>query len=248
MRFKKILQMYEDGNVCVCGMRGRGKDMLTANVIARRKKPYISNFDYKVKGAEWQPLDFNKLDCGKNDYRNFISGNINYYEFPYIKGSDIYLSDAGIYMPSQFCSELNREYKYLPTFSAISRHFGSNFNFNVQSINRVWDKFREMGDFFIRCRKCIVIPTRKYFGGELVIQLITIYDKYQSCVDRVKPNKLTIPITASAETRNQYNMYCDKFENQYGKVKNAVLIYINKSDYDTHYFDTLLKGGKKYER
>lgn len=50
MGIRNIKRMFEDGNVCVVGLRGRGKDMLFANIIARRRKEYISNTDYKVKG------------------------------------------------------------------------------------------------------------------------------------------------------------------------------------------------------
>jgi hypothetical protein len=61
MRFKKIIRMFEDGNVCVTGLRGRGKDMLMSNVVVRRKKPYVSNVDYKGKKARFKrfyPLDY----------------------------------------------------------------------------------------------------------------------------------------------------------------------------------------------
>ena len=46
---RKILTLFKKGNVSICGLRGTGKDMLTANVIARRKRPYISNIDYNIK-------------------------------------------------------------------------------------------------------------------------------------------------------------------------------------------------------
>ncbi len=32
MRLKHIIRLFETGNVCVCGLKGRGKDMLMANV------------------------------------------------------------------------------------------------------------------------------------------------------------------------------------------------------------------------
>lgn len=65
------------------------------------------------------------------------------YEYPYPDGTDIYIADAGIYFPSQFCNELNRDYKYFPTFMALTRHLGeANVHFNVQNLNRVWDKIR----------------------------------------------------------------------------------------------------------
>ena len=58
MRLKKDNNMFRDGNVCVTGLRGRGKDMLVANVVLRRKAqrkplPYVSNVDY---GADFLPL------------------------------------------------------------------------------------------------------------------------------------------------------------------------------------------------
>lgn len=53
MRFKKMMKHFEDGNVCVIGLRGRGKDMLQGNVIVRRKKPYISNTDYGEIFTPW---------------------------------------------------------------------------------------------------------------------------------------------------------------------------------------------------
>lgn len=239
MRFKKIIKMFENGNVSVCGLRGTGKDMLTANVIARRKKPYISNIDYNCKGCEYQPLDFNKLDCGGNTYKNLIKGDVKYYKFPYIEGSDIYLSDAGIYLPSQYCGELDRDYKHLPMYSALSRQLShNNLHTNSQALERVWNKFREQSDQYIRCRGCVVL-----FG--FVIQTVTIYDKYQSCLDRVEPCRVKMPLFKSKETKAQIDMYLDKYRNTYGDIKTRVLIYRNKSNYDTYYFEKLFESGVK---
>ena len=81
MNFKHIVRLFEDGNVCVTGLRGSGKDLLTANVVVRRNKPYVSNMDY---GGFYSPLDFNKINLGENTYRNFINGNLNHYEYPYL--------------------------------------------------------------------------------------------------------------------------------------------------------------------
>lgn len=71
MSIKKIIKLYENGNVSVSGNCGSGKDLLQANVIVRRKKPYVSNVNY---GGEFYALDFTKLDCGSN-YEDFINGN-----------------------------------------------------------------------------------------------------------------------------------------------------------------------------
>lgn len=224
-----------NNNVCVTGLRGTGKDLLFGNVIAYRKKPYISNLDY---GGERHELDFDLLDCGKNTYKNLISGDINKYEFPYEKGTDVYLSDAGIYLPSQYCGELNARYPYIATYQALSRQLsGNNFHINTQNLNRCYDKIREQSDVYIRCRKCIYI-----FG--LVIQFITLYDKAQSCIDRVKPCRIRKPLI-SAVGRTQADCYIDNFYNVHGTVKNKILIYFNRSKHDTLYFKELFKNGKE---
>lgn len=241
MRIKKIIKLYKNHAVSVCGMIGSGKDMLTSNVIERRKLPHVSNCPYN---SLTMPYSYEAISCGENTYKNFVEGELNKYEFPYFDGCDIYLSDCGVYFPSQFCNELNRDYKYLPTFMALSRQLGKcHVHFNAQNLNRVWDKIREMADVYIRCKKCIVL-----FGGRVVIQTITLYDKYQSCVDRIEPCRIRKPFFANKEQKTSIELYRDNFYNTHGEVKNHILIYVNKSKYDTRFFKTMLKGGKSIER
>lgn len=258
MRFKKIIRLFEQGNVCVCGLRGTGKDVLMGNVIARRNKPYVSNLDY-TNGKKLQVLDFEKIDVGKNTYKNLISGDIKYYEFPYEQGSDIYVSDAGIYLPAQYCNELNKQYPYLATYFALSRQVShNNFHINVQNLNRLFDKAREMSDIYIRCRFCWVpfgklilkykgYPKFKWLDRVplFAIQMITLYDKYQSCVDRVEPCRISVPAMAKKEVKLQARMYLDKFRNTYGTIQNRILIYRHRSEHDTYYFEKLFKNGRK---
>lgn len=241
MRLNKIIKLYEKHAVSVTGMIGTGKDMLTANVIERRKLPHVSNCPYNPLTL---PYNYEAISCGENTYKNFVEGELNKYEFPYFDGCDIYLSDCGVYFPSQFCNELNRDYKYLPTFMALSRQLGKcHVHFNAQNLNRVWDKIREMADVYIRCKRCFVL-----FRGRLVIQRITIYDKYQSCVDRVEPCRVRLPLFAKREQRTNVEMYKDNFRNTHGEIKNHWLIYLNKSKYDTRFFKTMLKGGKAIDQ
>ncbi len=236
MFISSIIKLFKQGNVCVTGLRGTGKDILFGNVIARRKNNYISNMNY-TNDDRFQTLLFSNLDMGKNSYKNFIGHNLNKYVFPYILGSDIYLSDAGIYMPSQYCNELNKDYKYLPIYFALSRQVShNNFHVNCQYLGRVWDKIREQSDIYIYCNSCKVI-----LG--FVFQVITIYDKYESCLNRVKPCKISVPLFADQNAKLLAEQYLDNFYNIHGSVKRRLLIYRNKSKHDTYLFEKLLKGG-----
>lgn len=235
MFISSIAKMFDNGNVCVTGLRGTGKDLLFGNVINYRKQTYVSTIDY---GGDYCELNFDKINCAGNTYKELIEKNVFYYEYPYKYGADVYLSDAGIYFPSQFNGELNKRYQGISTYQALSRQLsGNNFHVNVQNLNRVWDKIREQSDTYIRCRKCI------YLWG-LVIQFITIYDKAESCVNRVKPCRIKVPFF-NPQARTQADCYIDNFYNQHGKVQNKLLIYINRSKHDTLYFRELLKNGKK---
>lgn len=218
------------------GVKGSGKDMLFANVIARLPKGsrYASNIDYKVE-AEYYPLDISALDCGKNTYKDFIENTPKHFDCPLPDGTPIFLSDAGIYLPSQYCNELNKAFPYLSTFFCLGRQLlDAPQHINVQSLNRLYDKLREHSDCYLLCRWCKVLP------GGLVVQLVTEYDRYQSCLERVKPCAIKIGFLEPAETRTSKQLYIDGFENSHGLVRNHLLIYFNRSNYDTRHFKTYL--------
>lgn len=239
MFFRGIVKLFESGNVCVTGLRGTGKDVLFGSVIGRRRADYVSNLDY-TNGKGYNELDFDKINAGRNTWENLLKGDPYYYEYPYPMGSDIYLSDAGIYLPAQYCSELNKRYPYLPTYMALSRQVShNNFHFNSQNLNRVWDKIREQSDIYIRCKRCVVL------FGLFVIQYVVLYDKYDSCVARVEPCRVRVPILAMPARRQQAEMYVDNFRNQHGKVEGHWLFYINRSKHDTYYFEKLFKNGRR---
>lgn len=243
MRIRDVVRMYERGNVCVCGERGAGKDMLQSNVVVRRKKEYISNIEYPKKRGlpiPYIPLDFNKLDCGGNTYKEFMNGNVKPYVYPYKLGVDVYISDVGVYMPSQFCNELNKEYKPIPTFMALSRQLGEcNVHINVQNLNRAWDKLREQSRTYITCLRCRVVKLP--FNVQLVKQRIRVYEKYQSCLENVPPLRLPIWAYLSGDKMLAY-MYKLNYKIQHGEIKERTLWYVNKSSYNTHIFREMLKG------
>lgn len=229
---RKIIKLFEEGNVSVCGLRGKGKDMLFANVVMRRKKPYISNTNY---GGEWIPLDFNSLNCC-NSYKNFISGKLNRFVYPYSDGVDVYLGDGAVYTPSQYQGELCKEYGYIPIYMAISRHLGDcNFHFNVQNLNRMWDKIREQSDTYIRCVGC------KVFFGKLVLQKVIIYEKYESAVNRVPPFRLRRPLINPSRLQ-VWEVQKLNYDIAHGSVKPRLLIFINRSNYNTRIFKEMLEN------
>lgn len=239
MGFRYIVNLFKKHSVCVVGMKGSGKDLLMANVVCRRNKPYVSNMDYCAR-AERFPLDMSALDCGGNTYNNFISGDIKPYVWPYPENTEVYISDVGVYFPSQYCGELNRDYKYFPIFLALSRHVGGHdckVHCNCQNLNRVWDKIREMSDVYLLCRWSRVL------FGFLVIQKVTEYDKHDSCVARINPCRVHTPLFGNKVAKMQAETYIDGFYNAHGRVRNHILIYFNKSRYDSYIFKSKLKRG-----
>lgn len=239
MNLKKLYKRYfKVGNVCVTGLRGRGKDMLFANVVSRSTRQYISNIDYQCK-SDYFPFDPLALQIG-NDYNNFLSGVVRPFSYRYPQKVDYYISDCGVYFPSQYNGELNKQYKDIPAFMALSRHIAEcNVHINVQNLNRCWDKIREQSDIYIRCISCRVI-------GKLVIQKIIVYDKYESCLNRVEPFRpLRAPLLSHGTNRGQYKVKNEEllrsFKERNGMVRKYTLIYFNRSKYDTRAFKELLK-------
>lgn len=234
MRLVKIIRKFRLGNVCVCGLRGKGKDMLIANVIQRRKLPYVSNVNYGGKYIDFDPLDY---DCGGNTYRNFIERDIRQYVYPHMDGVDIYISDAGVYFPAQYCNELNRYYGSIATFMALSRQLGDcNVHFNVQNLNRCWDKIREQSDCYIMCNWC------KVFFGKIVLQRVTLYELYDAAVKRVPVFRLPKP-WFNPDRVFQWKIQKQNYDIAHGEIKTGLLLYWNKSNYNTRIFKEMLANG-----
>lgn len=241
MFFSTLQKLFRQGNVSVSGNCGSGKDLMFSNV-AVRSKGYVANIDYGGKG-KYTPIDFNALDCGKNTYADFISGNIKPYKYPYPIGHDIFITDCGVYFPSQYCNELNKKYPYFPTFFALRRHLGRcNIHTNSQALGRVWDKLREQSDIYIVCRWSVVLFRK------IVIQKITLYDLYASAEKRIKPCRVTVPLFSTPSARMQARVCRDNYANTHGNVQNKILFYLNNSNYDTHHFKKLLEVEKDEEK
>lgn len=233
MLMRSVVKIFRRGSVSVAGLRGTGKDMLTANVIIRRRQPYVSNVDY---GGQYYPYDYSALDlhvsCG-----DLITHNVSPYRYPYPDGTDIYLSDCGVYFPAHANADLNKQFGSLPTFAALSRHLGDcSIHFNSQSPARVWDKLREQSDLYILCRWC-----RVFFRGRLVVQKITLYDQYDA-FSRAVPPFPTVLIPRLGKSREILATQRRSYLIDHGHVKHHYLIYRNKSTYDTRFFRSLFAG------
>lgn len=235
---RRVKRWFDNGNVMVTGCKGSGKDVLFGNIIARSKKPYISNLDY-TQDSRYIPLDLSALDCGTNNFRTFISGDVYRYVFPYPDGTDVYISDAGTYFPAQYCGALDRDYPYFPTMFALSRQLGNmNIHTNAQAYERVWNKIREQAqDVFIRCDKCCVL------FGKIVVASFYYYDKATACEERVKPCSYRVPLFSNREMRDRARLYLDDFRNKHGTVRKYTYICWNRSKHDDRYFRLLLRNG-----
>lgn len=239
MRFRKVVKLFQTHSVSTAGEKGSGKDLLTANVIARRKdgKHYISNVNYECKGKAYIKLNFAKIDP-KNNFENFLTGDVKQYIYPYPENTDIYISDCGVYFPCQYNEQLNRKYKNIPVFLALSRQLGNcRVHTNAQYIGRVWDKIREQSERYILC-----ISAKVFCGW--VFQRIRIYEKYESCEQKALPFRAKKPLLDRV-ARMQYILEKQRYTQQYGEIKTGILIYRNKSKYDTRIFKEILENGKE---
>lgn len=237
MGLRSIIKLFEGHSVAVSGEKGSGKDLLFSNVIARRKaKYYICNTDYKIPRKTFIRLNLDKF-CTGNTYLDFIHNQLKTYIYPYPDNIDIYIPDCGIYFPSQYNIELNKHYKEFPTFMALSRQLGDCYvHTNCQALNRVWDKIREQSSRFINCRSSKVI------FGKICIQRIRIYERRETAENEIPPFRARFTLDKDKRER-QFQEKC-AFENQHGIIKSKILIYLNKSNYNTRIFKELLENEK----
>ena len=206
-----LVKYFELGNVIVFGKKRKGKDLLFNKVINARKRIYYANMPYNRNG--FNQLEMRELNINTT-YNDFIEGNIKKCDSPLkYDNTDYYISDAGIYLPSQYDNILSKEYKTLPIIYALSSQvFKCNIHINTQALNRVWLKLREQADTYIKVKKTI-----KIFN--LFITFYTIYDKY-----------------SSAE-KDKYECENGFIKNAF-IIQQKKHIY-----YDTHYFRTYLLNG-----
>ena len=228
-----IADRFKAGNVIVFGAKGKGKDLVFQKVIKKRKKCYFSNMDY---GYNFNYLSLGEMRLGNNAYENFIEGVVEVIEKDeLLEGADIYISDAGIYLPAQYHYLLDKKYKSLPIFYALSRHlYNNNVHVNTQALNRVWDKLREQADSYFKALKTV-----KICG--LLFTKVRYYETYQVANENRAPMR-----------RRFLNKYSKALSDEYEAYNGLVFdMWIcqraSKVFYDSRYFHRVVFGSEANE-
>lgn len=179
-----ILDKFINGNIIVAGKKGKGKDLFFNYVINARKARCRSNIQFNDKLCIKTDLDYLTLknENGKQlQYSDFLDGKFEPIEKNIEEAVDYYISDGGVFLPSQFQAELCKKYPSLPITYALSRHLGKmNIHANTQNLNRLWDKLREQADGYFILRKSIKLP---FF----MLQKMTYYDDYNRALSNLRP-------------------------------------------------------------
>lgn len=225
---KFIAGRFEQGNVIVFGQKGKGKDLIFQKIIRLRKKKYFSNVNY---GYDWNYISLGELRLGNNTYESFIEGAVEVVEKnEQLEGADIYISDAGIYLPSQYHYLLDKKYKSLPIFYALSRHlYNNNVHVNTQALNRVWDKLREQADSYFKA-----LRTFRFCG--LLFTKVRYFETYETASENRAPMRRRMLNKYSKALSDEYQAYN-------GLVFDIWIVQrISKVKYDTRHFHEVVFG------
>jgi hypothetical protein len=236
-----VVRCFRDNNVIVYGRKGTGKDLIFNAVIHKRKKKHYSNMTYtnynvkkgifeeikKTKKYQTQIINISDVSVDPNTFEDLIYNKLFKIEKYFDEGCDIYLSDCGIYLPSQYDSLLDKKFKSFPIYYALCRQLDDNrVHCNTQSLNRVWLKIREQGDHYIHC-----IQSFKFLLW--VFTRVVYYEKYKTALDEIMPMPKGI---LNKDLRARYYEYIAL----HGLIKPMWICQFRRSiNYDTRYFKRL---------
>lgn len=242
-----LIKNFKARNVIVDGKKGTGKDLLFQYVIHKRHARYYANIDFdgptryykrgKKKGQP-KPKKLIKLVSGgdmnvsPNTYLQFINGEVDVvprdYAHAFEENADVYISDGGIYFPSQMDSVLHKQFPSFPIYYALSRHLAHhNIHINTQNVGRVWKALREQADFFVHVVRNIKLP------GIILVKCWT-YDNVNSAMSLVRPIKSRLFNKFSKSN-------VDLHRSQNGIIKGGwIIIRKRYIKYDTRAFEKLI--------
>jgi len=222
-----IKEKFEDSNIIVYGKKGSGKDLLFQLVINLRKKKHYSNIEYN---KQTEIIKIKDLSVDPNTYIGAIEGDFVIVKKIFDERVDTYISDGGIFLPSQYDHNLDKQYPSFPIFYALSRHlYDSNIHINTQNLTRVWKKIREQADGYFKCSG--VIP----FLGLLILK-VRYYDKYETAEANIAP--------MPTRWLNKFSKAnADEYLALHGDIRDMfVIISRKKIHYDARYFHKVFFG------
>lgn len=228
LKCRQVLRIQKKNNVIVFGHKGKGKDLIFQYFINKRKEPYYSNCDY---GGEFRKDSLLNLSTD-NDYNDFINDTIKIAKKDEDReGLDTYISDGGVYLPSNHDTALHKRYKGMPIFYALSRHlYNSNVHVNVQNLERLWKALREQADYYIKANGVIKLPF-------LLIVKACAYENYNDALQGLKPLKKRIL------DKNESKTHLEIANSSRGEIKPFFIIMLKKHIYyDTREFHKIIFG------
>ncbi|MEM0173492.1 MAG: hypothetical protein QXI16_03180 [Sulfolobaceae archaeon] len=218
-----IANTFKHSNVLVFGKKRKGKDLLFQKVIKKRKKEeYFSIIPY---GYKYNEIKIKDISVYPNTFEDFIEGNIIKIDRDEKREKrDIYISDGGAWLPSQYNHILNKLYPSAPLYYGLSGHlYDSNVHVNYNgSFNRIWDKLREQADDYFKVLNTIKI-------GKIFFTKVRYFEEYQAAERNVLPLKRSLFPAGSYHTAQKV------FNAENGLVKDMWICQVNPK-YDTRYF------------
>jgi hypothetical protein len=202
------------------GYQGTGKDLLTSHAVRLIGRPYYSNIRYDGNATLF---DLKDLNAGGNTYQDLINGTVKKFPRKFADGRHKYISDCGIYLPSQYYKDLEGLYPGMPVEFALHRQlYDSQIHINSQDIDRPWTKLTEQIDVYLN-----TLGVRRE-GDCLFIKYI-YYTKY----DSARRGLLPLPHTdGNGGERDAAQFYAT-----YGEIsEHEVRMRIRDVEYDTRYF------------
>jgi hypothetical protein len=229
LNYKFLIKQFDRFNIITFGKKGTGKDLFFQSIIHKRKKPYYSNISYGYN--QLKEISVGDISVSPNTFDNSLENNFIKVPAVFKEKVDFFISDGGIYLPSQYDSSIDKKYPSMFIFYVLIRHlYNSNIHINYNgSITRLYKKLREQADGYIKMRRSI-----KLFG--FMIMLGTYYDKYESAEQSLLPLKVAM--------LNKYSKADGLlYQAQNGSIKDFFLIIrIKNIKYNTRYFkDKLLQ-------
>lgn len=216
----ELKKIFNKNNVIVFGKKGTGKDMIF-NYITNTKE-YYANIPY-TKLPQLM-INVSELKLGDNTFETLLNDKIVKVSWPYKENTDIFISDCGVYLPSQYDYILHKKYGGLPLLYALSRHIGNfNIHCNAQALERIWKPLREQADWYVKTLDTVSLPF-------MLLTKYRLYDKYQSALNDVRVVKLPL-----LNNDSENNVRIHNANN--GIIKERWIIQLKCNvKYDTRYF------------